>query len=166
MQVTLTTKRMNKSLLVFSLIVIGISSCSHYDDIQKNAKESIAGEDESHNSGQNCMSCHNASGSNEAVQEGGWWNIAGTAFKSSGSYAKEGSVELWTGPNRTGSLLYKLAIDDLGNFYTGKIVDFKGGVFPVLIDKNGNLNKAMQSSTLNGACNSCHGVSTPKILFK
>jgi len=166
MQVTLTTKRMNKSLLVFSLIVIGISSCSHYDDIQKNAKESIAGEDESHNSGQNCMNCHNASSSSEALQEGGWWNIAGTAFKSSGSYAKEGSVELWTGPNRTGSLLYKLAIDDLGNFYTGKIVDFKGGVFPVLIDKNGNLNKAMQSSTLNGACNSCHGVSTPKILFK
>ena len=166
MQVTLTTKKMNKSLLVISLIIIGISSCSHYDDIQKNAKESIAGEDESHNSGQNCMNCHNASSSSEAVQEGGWWNIAGTAFKSSGSFAKEGSVELWTGPNRTGSLLYKLAIDDLGNFYTGKIVDFKGGAFPVLIDKNGNLNKAMQSSILNGACNSCHGVSTPKILFK
>ena len=166
MQVTLTTKKMNKSLLVISLIVIGISSCSHYDDIQKNAKESIAGDDESHNSGQNCMNCHNASSSSEAVQEGGWWNIAGTAFKSSGSYANEGSVELWTGPNRTGSLLYKLAIDDLGNFYTGKIVDFKGGAFPVMIDKNGNLNKAMQSSTLNGACNSCHGVSTPKILFK
>jgi hypothetical protein len=156
---------MNKSLLVISLIVIGISSCSNYNDIQKNAKESIAGEDESHNSGQNCMICHNASNSSEAVQEGGWWNIAGTAFKSLGSYAKEGSVELWTGPNRTGSLLYKLAIDELGNFYTGKIVDLKGGAFPVLIDKNGNLNKAMQSSTLNGACNSCHGVSTTKISF-
>jgi cytochrome c553 len=155
---------MYKSFLVIFVLALFISSCSHYDEIQKNAKESAAGDDESHNSGQNCMSCHNKGGYNEAVQEGGWWNIAGTAYQS-GNTANEGSIELWTGPNRTGSLIYKLPIDILGNFYTGKIVNFKGGAFPVLIDKNGNMNKAMQSSTLNGACNSCHGVSTPVISF-
>lgn len=154
---------MYKSLLAILALSLIIGACSHYDEIQKNAKESIAGDDESHNSGQNCMSCHNQ-GNNEAVREGGWWNIAGTAYQS-GRVAREGSVELWTGPNRTGSLIYKLAIDDLGNFYTGKIVNFKGGAFPVLVDKNGNMNKAMQSSTLNGACNSCHGVSTAVISF-
>jgi hypothetical protein len=155
---------MYKSFLVIFALVLFISGCSHFDEIQKSAKESMAGDDESHNSGQNCMSCHNQGGINEAVQEGGWWNIAGTAYKL-GNTANEGTVELWTGPNRTGSLIYKLAIDELGNFYTAKIIHFKGGAFPVLIDKNGNMNKAMQSSTLNGSCNSCHGVTTPLISF-
>jgi cytochrome c553 len=154
-------KRLIISILGISLFV---TACSHYDEIQKNAKESMAGDDESHNSGQNCMSCHNKGGNSEAVREGGWWNIAGTAYQS-GRVAREGSVELWTGPNRTGSLIYKLTIDELGNFYTGKIVNFRGGVFPILVDKNGNMIKAMQSSTLNGACNSCHGVSTAVISF-
>ena len=155
---------MHKSILVLITIIAVISGCSHYDELQKNAKESVAGDDESHNAGQNCMSCHNKSGINEAVLDGGWWNIAGTAYQS-GSHAREGSVELWTEANRTGALIYKLTIDDLGNFYTGKIVDFKGGAFPVLIDKNGNIKKAMQSSTVNGSCNSCHGINTPVISF-
>lgn len=155
---------MYKSLIAILVLAFIVGSCSHYDDIQKNAKESMAGDDESHNSGQNCMSCHNQGGNSEAVREGGWWNIAGTAYQS-GRVARDGSVELWTGPNRTGSLIYKLAIDELGNFYTGKIVNFKGGAFPILVDKNGNISKAMQSSTVNGSCNSCHGVSTSVISF-
>ncbi len=162
MQVAPIIKQMYKSLIVILALAFIVGSCSHYDEIQKNAKESIAGGDESHNSGQNCMSCHNKEGLNKAVQEGGWWSIAGTVYKS-GNTSNEGSIELWTGPSRTGLLIYKLAIDALGNFYTGKIVDFKGRAFPVLVDKNGNMNKAMQSSTLTGACNSCHGVSTPVI---
>lgn len=155
---------MYKSTLIIFTIIAVISSCNHYDELQKNAKESMAGDDESHNAGQNCMSCHNKGGFNEAVQDGGWWNIAGTAFNGA-NYAKDGSVELWTEANRTGTLIYKLSIDDLGNFYTGKIVNFRGGAFPVLIDKNGNIKKAMQSSTVNGSCNSCHGINTPVISF-
>lgn len=153
-----------KRIIVSSafLLMFGLVACSHYDEIQKNPKESRAGDDESHNAGQNCMSCHNDN-KNEASFEG-WWNIGGTAYKSN-KPVKTGSVELWTGPDRTGTLLYKLAIDEKGNFYTNKIIDFKGGFFPVLMNNDGTKNAEMGISTTTGACNSCHDDVTQERIY-
>ncbi|TAE83300.1 MAG: hypothetical protein EAY81_08550 [Bacteroidetes bacterium] len=150
-------------LIILSLLVL---SCSHYDELKKNGKESEANSSESHNSGQNCMTCHNRGEFDEAVIEGGWWNIAGTAYNTNATTpASEGSIELWTGPGRTGEFVYKLPIDAKGNFYTAKVVDFKGGFYPVLLDKDGKVKKDMDSKTSTGACNSCHGVTETKIEF-
>ena len=113
-----------KKLIIstYLLLALGLVACSHYNEIQKDPKESMAGDDESHNPGQNCMSCHNDN-KNEASFEG-WWNIGGTAYKNNKT-VKTGSVELWTGPDRTGSLLYKLAIDENGNFNKSTITNNK-----------------------------------------
>lgn len=162
---------MNKLLLISSLLCLIFiqQSCSHYDELMVNGKESKAGDDESHNAGKNCMSCHNVQGFSEAKQEGGWWYIAGTAYKNGRSASsKNGWVEFWTGPNRTGTFVYKLAIDDLGNFYTAKIVRFGDGFYPVLINPDNTINSYMSSKTTSGACNSCHGAGgvADKIEFK
>lgn len=149
--------RNRKIQLAVMSSLLFIFSCSHYDDIMKNGNESTAN-GESHNPGQNCMKCHNEGEFSEAVLEGGWWHIAGTAYGS-----KANTVELWTGINRTGELVYKLPVDPKGNFYTAKIVDFKGGFYPVVVKDDGSI-LAMQEKTSTGACNSCHGISTPAIV--
>lgn len=157
---------MHKSSIIYFLLAIcllGIS-CSHYDELMVDGEQSETGEDESHNTGKNCMSCHNQNG-NEAVREGGWWNIAGSVFASQNKPADNGFIQLWSGPNQTGLLMYELPIDKLGNFYTAKIVDFKGGFFPVLLDEDKKLKKQMGTPIQTGACNSCHGSTTNLISF-
>ncbi len=137
-----------------------ILSCSHYDEIQKNGKESQSHSSESHNQGMDCMSCHHEQG-NEAYDR--WWYVAGTVFLSDGTPApSSGAIELWTKPGRSGEKIYTLQIDAKGNFYTQKIIDFKGGVYPVLVANSGTIT-AMSTSTLNLACNSCHGISTERL---
>lgn len=158
---------MRKKLYIAFALATTLVACSHFDEIQKDPKESKSGEDESHNMGQNCMKCHNDN-KNEASSEG-WWNVAGTAYNPQKLTLKTGgTVELWTGPERTGSLLYKLPIDKLGNFYTNKIIDFKGGFYPVLIGADGSYNpdNSMSSKTTIGSCNSCHDdVTQERIIF-
>lgn len=144
------------TFLILYAFLLTVTACSHYDDIMANGKESSYG-GESHNSGQNCMRCHNESEYSEAVLEGGWWHVAGTVY---GGKAKD--VELWTGPNRTGEKVYSLQVDPIGNFFTAKIVNFKGGVYPVVVKKDGSV-KAMSTAINTGACNSCHGVTTESI---
>lgn len=134
-----------------------IASCSHYDEIMRNGKESTYS-GKSHNAGENCMTCHNSgSDLSEAVREGGWWYVAGTV---KGDYGKD--IELWTGPNRTGELVYSLQIDRSGNFYSAKIIPVNKGVYPTLIKKDGTA-KHMSTSTVTGACTSCHGETTDAI---
>jgi cytochrome c553 len=146
---------MTKAVVFFTFMLV-IISCSHYDDIMKNGKESTYSS-KSHNAGQNCMNCHNGSEYSEAVREGGWWHVAGTVVGGSGK-----DIELWTEPNRKGELVYKLQIEPSGNFYTSKIVDFKTGVYPVVVKKDGSF-KEMSTSITMGACNSCHGATTDVI---
>lgn len=137
-----------------------MASCSQYNKIQNDPEESALDSDESHNTGQNCMNCHNANG-NEAVREGGWWYVAGSVFDDNGGVAKSaGYIELWSGPNATGNIMYRLAIDEKGNFYTNRIIDFGRGLYPVLKKTDDKIEAHMSTSTKTGACNSCHGVST------
>lgn len=150
----------SKSNLILILLLAGtfLFSCSHYDEIQKNTIESNANEDESHNSGKDCMSCHNQAGS-EAANEG-FWNIAGTVFKDIDSDKTTGgvTVELWSEPNGKGFKIYSLVSDKKGNFYTNKIVNFNNGCYPII--KYGNKTKAMISSFRGGmSCSNsnCHG---------
>jgi len=148
---------------IISFIVVAtvaIQGCSHYDDIMKNGKESAA-DGSSHNAGRNCMECHHDA-SNEASEENRWWYFAGTVFDQGTPAASAGHIELWTRPGRSGKLLYKVPVDRSGNFYTAKIFSFEGGFYPVFVSNTGAL-KEMTTKTAEGACNSCHGVSEPRI---
>jgi hypothetical protein len=156
-------KNFNKIVGIAMVLAIVISSCSHYDEIQKNPKESKANDDESHNTGNDCMSCHNKSGS-EAASEG-YWNVAGTVFFNNNPL-NNATIELWSEPNGGGYKIYTLTSDKKGNFYTNKIIDFKGGCYPVA--KKGNITKYMNSKFLGKiSCNNsgCHGGAAGTINF-
>lgn len=153
-------RKLRMSILIFFGVFVVLSSCSHFDELQKNGEESTVSES-SHNAGQNCMRCHNDN-NNEASEK--WWNIAGTVYDEDDQVAgASGSIELWTESDRKGTLLYKVQVDQSGNFYTEKIVDFKGGFYPVFVSNDGKDVEAMPSKVNTGACGSCHGVSTPRI---
>ncbi len=115
---------------------------------------------ESHNQGQNCMSCHKSGGEGE-----GWFNAAGTVYDSTklAVYPKT-TVKLFSGPQGSGDLKYTVQVDGLGNFYTTEKIDYGTGLYPAV--EGNNQTKYMSSSISNGACNSCHGVSTDKIWTK
>lgn len=154
---------MKKSILIlaplFVLLGFIFQSCNHYDEIMKNGEESSVNGN-SHNAGRNCMSCHNDQ-SNEASEK--WWYVGGTVYDDDHKVAgTSGSIELWTQPNRQGEMLYKLPVDKSGNFYTQKIINFKGGFYPVFVGNN-NKTKEMTTKTTVGACNSCHGVTEEQI---
>lgn len=140
-----------------------MGACSHYDELQKDPKESRRGDDESHNEGQNCSSCHNMNG-HEAVREGGWWTVSGTVFEDDEDGNPNASVELWEKPNRQGKLIKRLDTDEEGNFYTNQIINFMGGCYPAIVV--GNKVKVMPIPYNGGSCNSCHGVSTSKLEIK
>lgn len=149
---------MKKIITLLSIIAI-VSACSHYEELKSNPKESASGDDESHNAGQNCGSCHNKSGT-EAAQEG-WWTVSGTVFKTNGSAQKSATIELWEKPGKQGKLIKRLVTDDLGNFYTDQILNFNGGCYPVVYAASGELE--MSSAFNGGSCNSCHGVTEERI---
>lgn len=139
------------TLFIFSILLV---ACSHYDSLQKNGKESTASE-KSHNSGKDCMSCHNNS-SNEASSNA-WWNVAGTVYSGSSPMSNI-TMELWTGPNGTGNKITSLVSDKNGNFYTEKILNFNDGCYPLI--KSGNTVKYMSAKFLGGmSCTNsgCHG---------
>lgn len=147
--------RLNESIIFVVISVVTILSCSHYDELERNGKESKHGAAESHNFMQDCMSCHNERG-NEAAFIGGWWNIAGSSYAEDGSLpGKKGFVELWSQPNRTGTKYATFEMDDLGNFYSEKIIDYNGNCFPVLVSESGSF-VSMSSTFRGGGCNGCH----------
>ncbi len=147
----------NGKIWLFIFGVVFIWQCSHADQLRKYGKESERGSTESHNFGQNCMTCHNQSG-NEAVREGGWWNIAGSVISDDSNQPfTNGVVELWSLPDRQGVLYYTLDIDALGNFYTEKIVNFPGDCYPAVVNTITGESKSMDDPFRAGGCNACHG---------
>jgi hypothetical protein len=144
-------------ILALLILAITITHCSHYDQLQKHGEESSFGSTESHNFGQDCMTCHQDA-HNEASKEGGWWNIAGSVNDEAADEPfTNGVIELWSQQDRQGTLYYTLEIDALGNFYTEKIVNFNGTCFPVVVNKSTGEYEAMEQAFHSGGCNSCHG---------
>jgi hypothetical protein len=155
------TKPLNKASTITLLLVIAAfilatnGGCNHYDELQRSARESSLNED-SHNSGEDCNKCHheeyNGASSN-------WWYIAGTTFDANGQPTSDAEIQLWTDSMGQGTLIYTLKPDQSGNFYTDKVINFKGGYYPFI--KYGNKSKGMKEKVvyddLNKSCNKCHG---------
>jgi hypothetical protein len=149
-----------KLILAASFLAISgitaVQSCKKADGCGE-SNISKSGGDDSHNNGQNCMSCHVSGGDGE-----GCFNAAGSVYTGSGAAFGAGTVKLHTAPNGAGSVVATIQVDSKGNFYTTESINFSGGVYPSFSDGKGNT-KYMGSSIGSAQCNSCHGSSTGKI---
>jgi hypothetical protein len=148
-------KKIIQFVTLFVIPFVVFNSCNHADQLVEN--NSKYGDDESHNMGKDCMSCHKKGGDGD-----GWFYIAGTAYtKDGGNTAEDVTVLMFTEPNGQGTLKKIIEGDKLGNFYTTDIIGFSNGLFPAVIYNTDTT--FMNSSITNGSCNSCHGNSTSKI---
>lgn len=144
------------------LIFLGVILVSPFFGCEKEGEcdevnISSAGSDESHNFGMNCMQCHVSGGEGE-----GCFTVAGSSTGADLiTHLSSGSVKLYTQPNGGGTLKHVIKIDSKGNFHTTEQIDMTG-LYPAITGPGGTT-KYMSSSPGNGACNSCHGVSTDKI---
>jgi hypothetical protein len=140
--------------LIFGLGFLG--SCKKSSACQEE-NISSAGSNRSHNKGMNCMQCHTSGGEGE-----GCFNVAGTVYQADlQNTVSSGKVELFTGPNGTGTLKYTIDIDNKGNFFTTASADYNG-LYPKVTGPSGT-SISMSSPLSTGACNSCHGASIAKI---
>lgn len=134
--------------------LIAFQAC---EDDGNETKISSYNSDESHKAGQDCMICHISGGDGE-----GWFTVAGTVYESGlTSVLPNATVKLFTETNGTGELVATIEVDEKGNFYTTKMIDFETGLY-TLVEGN-TTTKNMNSSITSGKCNSCHGVSTDRI---
>jgi hypothetical protein len=154
---------MNKINQLFVFIFLAISttlilqSCEKEHEGCDEDNISIAGDDESHNRGQNCMQCHIDGGEGE-----GCFVVAGTVYDSLQlNTVPSGKVEFFTEPNGQGQKIENVQIDSKGNFFTTDLFNFQG-LYPAVTGPSG-VTKYMSSSLTSGQCNSCHGVNTNKI---
>lgn len=140
--------RKTLTLLASVLLLATMQFCtpeSEYGSI----KDSTAGSNNSHNAGQNCMNCHNGSG------EAPLWKVAGTVYNEALTATNPNTkINLYTGPDGTGTLKYTISVDAKGNFYTTSKIDFSGGLYPSVVGST--TTNFMSSSVTTGACNSCH----------
>jgi len=133
-----------------------IPSCKHGKC--EGGGSSAEGDDESHNAGADCMSCHHPDGEGE-----GCWTIGGTVYNSTGTQpSMAAQFRLFTKPLGQGSMVLQLHSDALGNIYTSEDVPFGNGLFPAIINADGDT-AFMSGAIRDGACNRCHGQSTEVI---
>ncbi len=148
---------MRNTNLAFAVIFLFavITACEKEENgVDSGGMNSSYNDNESHNAGQNCMSCHSSGGKGE-----GTFTVAGTVYNASGSaVSPNATVKLYTGAGGTGSLVKTIEVDGKGNFYTTNSIDFGTGLYVTVTGKSGSVS-AMSSSITTGQCNSCHNSS-------
>jgi cytochrome c553 len=149
-----------KSLLIrlslISFLFILIVSCEKEGGNESSVSSNNSSR--SHKTGENCMNCHKSGGEGE-----GWFKVAGSVYGSDfQSIAANGTVNLYTGPGGTGTLIASIDVDNLGNFYTTQSVSFSGGVYPS-VQNNAGTEYFMSELITTGACSSCHGKTADRI---
>ncbi len=152
----MTQKKSFLLVTLLSLTVLLFPSCEK-ENGENEKKISMYSDDESHNMGQDCMTCHKSGGEGE-----GWFNAAGTVYDTTQSNTlANATIRLFTEANGGGQLKYTIEVDAKGNFYTTEDVNFGDGLFPSVKGPTGA--KFMSTSVKTGACNSCHGATTDKL---
>jgi len=113
------------------------------------------GATDSHNTGQNCMSCHHEGGKGEGV-----FTVAGSVFNAAGTIpAANGTVKIFTGMEDSTTPVMELEVDGNGNFFSTEALDFSTFYYVRVIGSSGTEYK-MQTPLTTGACNQCHNGST------
>lgn len=134
-------------------------SCEKEEDEgdENESKISHFNGDESHNMGQNCMTCHIQGGEGE-----GRFIVAGTVYdKQKANPLPNASIRLYSAANGGGELVATLEADQKGNFFTTEAVDFGTGLY-AQVEGSTSKNTMIMPLT-SGQCNSCHGISTDRI---
>ena len=152
-----------KVLMILTMMISTLflfESCEKEENEGNETMISSYNETESHNMGQDCMSCHVQGGDGE-----GWFVVAGTVYDSlKTSTYPNSTIKLYSGPNGTGNLVTTIEVDGLGNFYTTNSIDFGNGLYT---SASGNTTTMhMNTSITTGNCNSCHGESIDRIWTK
>lgn len=105
----------------------------------------------SHNTGQNCMQCHQPRGGGRGI-----YTLAGSIIKTDGTPAANAKITLYSDGAKTQTVA-SIDADGLGNFYTTATLPFPNQALFVKIESSdGQKTKAMPFPTLSGACNVCH----------
>ncbi len=137
-------------LVVFLLTVL--ISCKK-EAVEQEELTSTSLSSDSHNTGLNCMDCHIKGGDGN-----GWFKMAGTVRNKSGIAPYiTAKVELRTAQSGGGSTLYRVEVDQKGNFYTTNTIDFGTGLYASVV--GGTATQYMTLTVTNGACNLCHDTS-------
>ena len=141
---------------LFGLVLVtAVPSCKHGKC--EDGGSSSAGR-ASHNAGRNCLDCHHPDGEGEVC-----WTIGGTVYDSTGNEpSMAAQFRLFTQPLGQGSLVLQLPSDASGNINTSSDVAFGNGLFPAVINANGDT-AFMSGAIRDGACNRCHGQTTDRI---
>jgi len=81
--------------------------------------------------------------------------MAGTVYNSTGMVPYiTAKVELRTAQSGGGSTLYRVEVDQKGNFYTTNTIDFGSGLYASVV--GGTSTQYMTLTVTDGACNDCH----------
>ena len=134
------------SLVIFS--VFFLFACQKFVLPDRNQDSSKHNEEESHNKGQNCMTCHYSAGWAEGV-----FTVAGSLYGNTDN----ANVELYRDINE--APIKTIEVDLLGNIYTPDDVDFSNGLHVGVRNQQGDI-EFMEDKIFNGQCNLCHGTST------
>jgi hypothetical protein len=116
---------------------------------------------QSHNVGQDCMSCH---GKNGEAKSNGWFVVAGTVFQADKQTPNPNAiVTLYSQAHGVGNVVHTIQADANGNFYTTEPIDFGAGLYPV-VQSSGGAVQYMNNLIRVGSCNGCHnGANTDRI---
>ena len=138
---------------VFSILLIGLITvlfaCEKEDDGEEVGGQSTAA-GTSHNTGKNCMSCHQ-------------FTAAGSVYNKALSSGFTGAVvKLTTQANGAGTVMGTFSDNKSGRFYTSSSINYGNGIYVSVTGSTGST-KHMNSAITTGACNSCHGSSTSKV---
>ena len=152
--------KLKLTTLFIALASLGLTFQSCEKD-ENETKVSYYSASESHNEGQNCMSCHVSGGDGE-----GWFTVAGTVYETNKTTTNpKSTVRFYTGAGGTGTLKATVEVDARGNFYTTESVDFGNGLYTMVESSTGN-KEYMAGKVTSGACSSCHGSSTDRVWVK
>ena len=156
MKTKMNVQRLIGFTFVLTILSISFFSCKKPQDCGT-VNIGMSGGSDSHNQGQNCMTCHISGG-----EGSGCFTVAGTVYNSAlTSTVGSGKVEFFTQANGSGQLKYTVQIDSKGNFYTTADMNV-AGLFPRVTGPTGT-QQSMSSSLSSGKCNSCHNASAAKI---
>lgn len=145
---------MNKGIVVIIILttfsMLFIMACEKEGDGNE-TKISYNNLTESHQTGKECMSCHQPGGSGE-----GWFIVAGTVYDELKETPYPNAIiKIYTGPQGSGELVSTIEVDGKGNFYSTENINFDTGLY-TLVESNTST-RHMASKITNGNCNSCHG---------
>jgi len=138
---------MKKLFVILSVLVL-IVACQKFKPAKNSTVISSHDGNESHEKGNNCMSCHSSAGYGD-----GFFTIAGSAYGNTSN----ANIEVYENPSDDPIMI--IAYDQQGNAYTTEPIDFgEDGLYFAVRNAAGE-REFMEEIAFTGQCNLCHGTS-------